>query len=137
MEAVFLRACRSMGQSCLINASTSATATRISVLPSFSWVHTVSWSKSRESSLSSEHQSKWVRSTISEVYSALGPDKDLSCNSALTGNSGSRSRSSMARVAMRARSMRVYCLCWGESVIDDRHTKLRGRHSITQGSAPQ
>jgi hypothetical protein len=56
-EVVLALACASSGEPRAIEASTSAMAMRICTAPSASGCATDNWSRSRESSLSIEHQS--------------------------------------------------------------------------------
>jgi len=62
-EVVFMRACSSIADPFFTVSATSAIATRTFV-PSATDSATLSWSRSRESSLSIEHQSRPVRSRI-------------------------------------------------------------------------
>jgi ABC-type lipoprotein export system ATPase subunit len=109
--AVLSRAWASIGVSFFTSASTSAMATHRRMAPEGSGSQTVSWSRSSESSLSMEHQSRWVRSWTSGPSSRPGPVMAASCCSTRRENSGSRPRSAMTWVAMRTRSER-WCWRW-------------------------
>jgi len=67
---VFVCACSSIAERAMINASTSATATRMRVVPLSPGIETESWSRSRESSLSIDAQSRSRRSRAEESVAA-------------------------------------------------------------------
>src|SRR5574343_562710 len=107
-----MRACRSTGESFLTRASTSATATYRRISPRCSGSIAVNWSRSRESSLSIEHQGRAVRSRMSLPDSRAACLSRATCCCTADGNSGSSPRLNMARVAMVLRLERWLDRAW-------------------------
>ncbi len=102
-DVVFRRAWLSMAESFLTNPSTSAIATNTRTASPARASAAVSWSRSRESSLSMEHQGRWRKSRVPSPGSGANPKMRSSSASASGENSGSRPRSSMARLAICCR----------------------------------
>jgi hypothetical protein len=91
-DVVLVRAWPSMAEPIFTTASTSATATRILTAPSAIGSATESWSRSRESSLSIEHQRRPRRSRIEgSVSVAAFAIESVSVTTAAE-NSGNRPR---------------------------------------------
>ena len=95
-EVVLSRGVRSMGVSAGDGASTSATATRTRGPAAPARSATVSWSRSRESSLSIEHQAAPARSRTPRPRRARDPSSASACLIASGGNSGPNPRSARA-----------------------------------------
>src|SRR6185436_15445927 len=104
-DVVFFWACASTGEPFFTSASTSATATRSRTRPPRSSA-TVSWSRSLESSLSIEHQSRSRRSRMAGSSALAGALRASSWASTGLPKSGSRPLSIMAWWAIPTRTSR-------------------------------
>ncbi len=100
-EVVLCAACRSIGPSRRTSASTSATATFSRIAPPGSASATLSWSRSRVSSLSIENHGSDRRSRMSPFRGPAAWRADSASCSASGENAASRPRERIASVAMR------------------------------------